>query len=74
MSEQVKVIDRKDLVRDTRSKAVLSADLKKLQAHREKTRLFIGIKNQQNEIENLKKEMSEIKMMLEKILAAMDNK
>lgn len=74
MAERLKVIDRDDLVRDAHSKAVLSTDLKKLHAHREKRRLLVGVQSQQDQINELKREVTEIKTMLEKILTAVSDK
>jgi protein subunit release factor A len=59
-----KIIDHPDLVRDMNSKAVLASDLQKYQEHKQKKHYLKNILNQGEEIENLKKDISEIKEML----------
>lgn len=63
----VKIIDRQDLVRDTRNKAVLAADRSKLNEHREKLRLMRKLLNQGEELEKLKEDVAEIKELLKVI-------
>jgi hypothetical protein len=66
--EQLEVIDRPDLVRDTRSKAILSRDVQKLQDHRRKVALMRSLINNTNDINELKQEISEIKDLLRELI------
>ena len=59
-----KIIDHPDLVRDMDSKAVLANNLDRYQEHRQKKHFLKNVMNQGQEIENLKKDISEIKEML----------
>lgn len=59
-----KIIDHPDLIRDMDSKAVLASNLDKYQEHRQKKHFLKNVMNQGEEIENLKKDISEIKQML----------
>lgn len=60
----MKIIDRQDLVRDTRTKAVLSNDRSKLDEHRNKLRLMRKLLNQGEELDKLKEDVAEIKELL----------
>ena len=60
MIDKLKVEDREDLVRDTYSKAILSADLQKLQEHREKKAFFKDLMSQRDDINNLKKSVDDL--------------
>ena len=65
--EQVKIakiIDHPDLIRDMESKAVLANNLEKYQEHRQKKHFLKNVLNQSQEIDNLKKDINEIKEML----------
>lgn len=64
----LKVKDRPDLVRDVESKAILSTDLRALQEHREKKRLFKQLLEKTNEVDQLKNDVQEIKAMLQQLL------
>jgi hypothetical protein len=64
MEKVSKIIDHPDLIRDMESKAVLASDLDKYQQHRQKKHFLKSLINQGEEIENLKKDISEIKEML----------
>lgn len=66
--DKLKVKDREDLVRDTYSKAILSADLQKLQEHRQKKQFFKDLVQQKEQINSLKQEIGEIKDLLKQIL------
>ena len=68
MTKYLKVEGREDLVREVHSKAILSADLKKLQEHREKKEFFKSLMSQKDDINTLKEEMSEIKVLLHQIV------
>lgn len=65
--DKLKIIDNKDLVRDTKSKAVLQTNHQKLLEHREKMRMMKNILNYGDDIENLKNDMQEIKSLLLKL-------
>lgn len=64
----MKIIDRQDLVRDTRTKAVLASDKSKLDEHRQKLHLMRKLLNQGEELDRLKEDVAEIKELL-KIIA-----
>jgi hypothetical protein len=64
----VPIIDHKELVRDTYSKAILPTNLNALQEHRLKKKAFEDLMKQSSEIKELKEEMSEIKSMLHQLL------
>lgn len=59
-----KIIDHPDLIRDMDSKAVLASNIDKYQEHRQKKHFLKNVMNQGEEIENLKKDISEIKELL----------
>ncbi len=67
-AKRMKIIDRQDLVRDTRTKAVLATDRSKLEEHRQKLTLMRRLLNQGEEMDKLKEDVAEIKELL-KILA-----
>ena len=64
MEKVSKIIDHPDLIRDMDSKAVLASDLDKYQQHRQRKHFLKNLMNQGQEIETLKKDISEIKEML----------
>ena len=68
MTKYLKVEGREDLVREVNSKAILSADLRKLQEHREKKEFFKSLMSQKDDINTLKSEMQEIKDLLQQIV------
>ena len=63
-----KIIDHPDLVRDLNSKAVLANNYDKYQEHKQKKHFLKNVMNQNEEIENLKNDVAEIKNMLLQIL------
>lgn len=62
------VIDNKDLVRDTQSKALLANNKKLLEEHRQKKQFLAKMLGQSEEIENMKKDIVEIKQLLYKLI------
>lgn len=64
----VPVIDNKDLVRDTRSKALLATNKKLLEEHRQKKQFLTKMLGQSEEIEDIKNEIAEIKQLLYKLV------
>jgi hypothetical protein len=68
MSEYLKVKDRPDLVRDMHSKAILNKDVNALNKYREERDFKLRLANVVEEHNNLKKDVSEIKDLLTKIL------
>jgi len=62
-----KIIDHPDLIRDMNTKAVLANNIVKYQEHRQKKHFLKNVMNQGEEIENLKKDISEIKELLLKL-------
>ena len=60
--------EEKDLIRDPDSKALLSSNKKELFLHRNKVAQMKKMENSENEIDELKKELSEIKAMLKEVL------
>jgi K+/H+ antiporter YhaU regulatory subunit KhtT len=67
-SKFLPVIDNKDLVRDTRSKALLATNKAKLEEHRQKKQLLSKMVNQTQEIENMKNDIKEIKDLLHTLI------
>jgi len=65
MSEFVKVEGHSSLLRDEESSAIVSTDINAWRLQRRRKEVF---KSQVNEINNLKEEISEIKLMLNTIL------
>jgi hypothetical protein len=68
MSEYLKVKDRPDLVRDMNSKAILNKDLNALNKYREERDFKMKLANVVQEHNDLKKDVSEIKDLLNKLL------
>jgi carbamoylphosphate synthase large subunit len=66
--DKFKVEGREDLVRDSYNKAILSTDKNALQKHREKKEFFKGLLSHNEDINNLKEEMREIKALLHQIV------
>lgn len=64
----IPVIDNKDLVRDTRSKALLATNKSLLEEHRQKKNFLTKVLKQTEEIEDMKKDINEIKFLLHKLL------
>jgi hypothetical protein len=63
---KVKVKDHDDLVRDTKTQAVLNSDLTSLQAYKKRRD---ALRKKDNELESLKEEVSELKDLVHKLLA-----
>lgn len=64
----VPIIDNKDLVRDTQSKAILATNKTLLEEHRKKKQFLTKMVKQAEELDNLKKDMVEIKSLLYKLV------
>lgn len=62
--DKLLVEDRPDLVRDTYSKAILSRDVNKLHEHRRKMAMMRSLVNNTQDIDELRREVSEIKDLL----------
>ena len=62
------ILENKNLVRDTSSKAILSTNKKMLDDHRQKKAFLKNLVEQSKEIDNLKKDISEIKRLLYRLL------
>lgn len=60
----VPIIDNKDLVRDTSSKAILANNKKMLEEHRQKKQFLTRMVKQAEEVESMKKDINEIKLLL----------
>lgn len=63
-----KVVDNPDLVRDMESKAILANDPNRYNEHRQKKMFLKKIMNQYDELEDLKKDVAEIKQLLHSLL------
>lgn len=59
-----KVIDRPDLIRDMESKAILASDTAKYREYKQKKDLLKSTMRYGEEIDNLKKDVQEIKHLL----------
>jgi hypothetical protein len=68
MNDYLKVKDRPDLIRDTHSKAILNKDLNALNKYREERDFKLKLANVVEEHNDLKKDVSEIKDLLNKLL------
>lgn len=62
------VIDNKDLVRDTQSKALLATNKALLEEHRQKKQFLTKIMKQSEELEGMKKDIADIKYLLHKLV------
>lgn len=62
------VIDNKDLVRDTQSKALLATNRAMLEEHRQKKQFLSKIMKQTEEIEEMKKDIADIKYLLHRLV------
>lgn len=62
------VIDNKDLVRDTQSKALLATNKTLLEEHRQKKQFLQKLLRQSEEIEDMKRDISDIKYLLHKLV------
>ena len=63
-----KVIDHKELVRDTNSKAILNQDSSSLNKYREEREYKLKLANVVNEHQQLKDDVAEIKQLLREVL------
>ena len=68
MSEYIKVKDNQDLVRDTKSSALLNTDTLALKAYKHKKNKELQLENVFKEHEELKKDMNDIKDLLKELL------
>lgn len=68
MNDYLKVKDRPDLIRDMNSKAILNKDLNALNKYREERDFKMKLANVVEEHNDLKKDVSEIKDLLNKLL------
>ena len=62
------VLDNKDLVRDTQSKALLATNKTLLEEHRQKKQFLTKIMKQSEELENMKKDIADIKYLLHRLV------
>lgn len=60
----VPVLDDRNLVRDTQTKALLATNRTMLEEHRQKKKFLSNLANQSEEIERLRSDMDEIKALL----------
>ncbi len=63
----LKVKDHKNLVRDTRSKAILNTDLLKMREAKRRKRQDITLETLTQEVNTIKNEFQEIKSLLKQI-------
>ena len=68
MNDYLKVKDRPDLIRDINSKAILNKDLNALNKYKEERDFKLKLANVVEEHNDLKKDVSEIKDLLNKLL------
>jgi len=64
----LKVVDRKDLIRETDSKALLNTDLKELNKYKEERIERMRLKQIVDENEDMKRELQEIKSLLKALI------
>ena len=64
------IVDNKDLIRDTNSKAILATNRSKLEEHRKKKKLMEDLISQNDQINIINNEIAEIKAMLQQLIAA----
>lgn len=62
------IIDRKDLVRDSKNQAILMVDSTKLQNYKEKKQLYSSIYQQQKDINELKEEVGVLKKIVAELV------
>jgi hypothetical protein len=63
---KVKVENHDNLVRDTKTKAVLNTDMTSLQAYKQRRE---SLRKKDKDLESLKNEVSELKDLVQKLLA-----
>lgn len=68
MARYLKVKDHENLVKDPTSKAILNVDPTVLLKHEQKMKQLEKEKRREDEINNIKSELSEIKSLLQKLL------
>lgn len=68
-TKTTKIIDHPDLIRDMNSKAVLNTNLEKYEEYKKRKNFLKDLMNQGDEIQNLKKDISEIKELLQALIA-----
>jgi hypothetical protein len=70
MNKSNQIENRNDLVRDTYSKAILNTDLDALNAWKKRKEKSNRIDTHENDINNIKEELGEIKFMIKEIKEA----
>ena len=65
------IIDNPNLVRDIDSNAILSTNVDALNAYKKERAYRLKVKTMLNEFDDVKEELSQIKMLLEKVLDRM---
>lgn len=68
MTDFLKVKDNKDLVRQTKSNAILNTNLKELNKYREEREEKLKLKRLADESEQMKNDIQEIKSLLKQLL------
>lgn len=68
MTDFLKVKDNKDLVRQTKSNAILNTNLKELNKYREEREEKMKLKRLADESEQMKNDIQEIKSLLKQLL------
>jgi hypothetical protein len=63
------IVDNKDLIRDTNSKAILVTNHSKLEEHRKKKKLMEDLISQGDQINIINNEIAEIKAMLQQLIS-----
>lgn len=74
MTTQLKIVDNEDLVRDTKSNAILNTDLDALNKYKAKRAREKKINNVVEEVESLRDEISEMKSLLMQLVQRENNK
>jgi flagellar biosynthesis/type III secretory pathway chaperone len=74
MTEKLKILGNEDLVRDTKSNAILNTDLDALNKYRAKRAREKKINNIAEEVDTLRQEMTEIKSLLMQLVQREKNK
>jgi hypothetical protein len=70
---KLKVVDNEGLVRDSNNFAILNTDRSAVSSHHKKIQQLNKQKSQENEINTLKQDVSEIKDMLRQLLTQRNN-
>lgn len=74
MVDKLKILGNEDLVRDTKSNAILNTDLDALNKYRAKRARDNKINNMAEEVDTLRQEMTEIKSLLMQLVQRENNK